>query len=497
MAGKPVNAMPVLVIEDDRNQASLISTFIEEHYDAYTTVAGSCYSARELLKTDVFELIILDYQLPDCSGLEMLREITVVDDHPLVIMVTGQGSEWTAVDSFKYGAESYVIKGPDMSLMLSEALDKSMKMIALRKGSQLLEETRDSLQSSKEMWRSLIETSPVGILMSDLQGNILTVSPATAELHGYENGDELLGMNAFDLIAPEDRERTHENSHETLETSLLKNEECIFLKKDGSTFPGLLSAGLIRDKSGDPYAIMAVTIDITEKKNADNEIRQISRQLIKEQEEARVRLAADLHDEISQSLSVLKMNLSSMQLKDSTEIKEMEESRAILGKTMDNIRSICYELRPPELETLGLKTALGDYLEDFSGKTGIAVNFECDSAIDVPDDTAIQLFRVVQESLKNVEKHAETNSAAVSLHACEGNILLTLEDHGRGFETSGENKHKFGLWEMRERMLMVGGELAIDSRVGEGTLIRAKVPSFRSRQAPGIFQALFPPGITI
>ncbi len=472
-----MNHLLVLLVEDDQDQAKLIGAFIKERQEAHITVSGTFSGARECLKTNTFDLVILDYRLPDGSGLELLQEITSVEDHPPVIIVTGQGGERTVVEAFRLGAAGYVIKGLDMSAILSEALDKAIRAIALRKKVHELEVVEKSLRESEELCTSVVDTSPAGITMSDLEGNIVMASHATVELHGFENEEEMLGMNAFDLIALEDRERAVENTSYTLKTGVLKHEEYTLLRKDGSTFPGSLTAGLMKDKDGNPEAFISITIDITEKKKADNEIQQLSRRLIKEQEEARSKLVADLHDEISQSLSVLKMYVSRIQSRNIAETEEIDQANAVLDNTMNTVRSICYELRPPGLETLGIEAALRDYLADYSRKTEIAVDFKCVGAFDISEDVAIQLFRVVQESLKNVEKHAQTDSASVTLSTVDDNILLQVQDHGKGFELSKKDKLKFGLWAMRERMLMVDGELAVDSSVGEGTLIRATVPT--------------------
>jgi two-component system sensor histidine kinase UhpB len=470
-----MDELPVLLVEDDQSLAMMARTFLEERYNASVTVAGTCSRARQLIKTNAFDLIILDYRLPDGSGLELLQEMVSVGDHPTVTLMTGQGDERTAVAAFRLGADGYVIKGADMVAMLSEVVDKAAVMAALRRNSMKLEQVEESLRATELMYRSVVETSPSGITVTGLDGKILMCSPSTLRLHGYEKEEEIIGRSAFDLIAPGDRERAAKNLVKTLGEEAIHNVEYTLLRRDGSSFFGLLSSAVVKDSEGNPETFIAVTQNISERKEAEKEVQQLTRLLIKEHEGARLRLAADLHDEICQSLNVLKVNLSRIQ-KDLHGSDIIEEMKSMLDSALDAARGICYELRPPELDYLGLETALRNYVSGFSEKTGTITDLKCIGMPDIPEEIGIGLFRVVQEALTNVQKHAEASKVNVSLTTEGGSLSLIIMDDGQGFDTAERKGQSFGLLEMRERIAMLGGKLQVDSTIGEGTMIRVSIP---------------------
>jgi len=132
----------------------------------------------------------------------------------------------------------------------------------------------EALRESEERYRSLVETSPDAVTMTDLEGRIIYVSPQTLELHGFKSAEELSGRSAFDLIAPEDHERAMTNLQKTMKEGVVRKLEYVFLKKDGTRFIGELSAALIKDAYGKPKAFIATTMDITERKQVENKLRE-------------------------------------------------------------------------------------------------------------------------------------------------------------------------------------------------------------------------------
>ncbi|PIU14931.1 MAG: hypothetical protein COT21_00180 [Hadesarchaea archaeon CG08_land_8_20_14_0_20_51_8] len=132
----------------------------------------------------------------------------------------------------------------------------------------------EALRESEERYRSLVETSPDAVTMTDLEGRIIYVSPQTLELHGFKSAEELSGRSAFDLIAPEDHERAMTNLQKTMKEGIVRKLEYVFLKKDGTHFIGELSVALIKDAYGKPKAFIATTMDITERKQVENKLRE-------------------------------------------------------------------------------------------------------------------------------------------------------------------------------------------------------------------------------
>ena len=133
--------------------------------------------------------------------------------------------------------------------------------------------------SLEELYQTLVNTSPDAITLSDLEGKIIKCNPQTLELHGAGSEEEIIGMNAFEMIAPEERDRAYDNARITLETGSVRNLRYSMLRKDGSRFDGELSASLVVDAQGQPKAFMAITRDVTERKRAEDEIRALNREL--------------------------------------------------------------------------------------------------------------------------------------------------------------------------------------------------------------------------
>jgi len=137
----------------------------------------------------------------------------------------------------------------------------------------------EALRESEERYRSLVETSPDAVTMTDLEGRVIYVSPQTLELHGFKSAEELIGRSAFDLIAPEDHERAMINLQRTLKEGVAKNLEYTLLKKNGNRFIGSLNTALIKDANGKPKAFIATTMDITERKTAEDKLEEYSEKL--------------------------------------------------------------------------------------------------------------------------------------------------------------------------------------------------------------------------
>jgi signal transduction histidine kinase len=204
------------------------------------------------------------------------------------------------------------------------------------------------------------------------------------------------------------------------------------------------------------------------------------RQLITTQENERARLGRELHDDITQRLARLAIDVGRCELGNS-EVSPAETAREVregLVRLSEDIHALSYRLHPSVLEDLGLAEALKAECERFSRQESVRADVtlrELPAA--VPPETALCLFRVAQEALRNVARHARARTAAVSLHGLEGGLQLAVHDDGCGFDPAAErNRPSLGLASMRERVQLLGGELDIDSAPGHGTTILAWVP---------------------
>jgi signal transduction histidine kinase len=208
----------------------------------------------------------------------------------------------------------------------------------------------------------------------------------------------------------------------------------------------------------------------------------LSKELIRVREAEREHLARELHDDLGQNLTAVKINLQAMAASHPGMKTLLDDSIQIVDRMLQAVQDLSLELRPPMLEG-GLVAALRSHISAESSRGGLRVAFETTiDAMPLRSDVALALFRIVQESMANILRHARAHHAWVTLH-CRNNVIeLSIRDDGQGFDKeshgdiTGEKARSFGLKGMRERAVLLGGDLSIESRPGMGTTIVASVP---------------------
>ena len=227
--------------------------------------------------------------------------------------------------------------------------------------------------------------------------------------------------------------------------------------------------------------------DITERIASEERIHQLSQQLIQAQEDERQMISRELHDTVAQDLSVAKMacdliyvELLSKQQPEADRIQEICES---LQKTILGVRNMAYELRPPLLEELGLVETIYRFCEDFTQMWGLPVDFQSAGLKNLKLDYTIQIniYRLVQEGLTNIRKHAAAERATLKLTAAFPNIILRVEDNGRGFDVQARaaaavQEKRMGLRSMQERVTLLNGKMKLQSKPEQGTKVFIRLP---------------------
>jgi two-component system NarL family sensor kinase len=223
------------------------------------------------------------------------------------------------------------------------------------------------------------------------------------------------------------------------------------------------------------------------RKRTEEHARILSQELLKTQEIERKRLSCDLHDNLAQDLAALKMGLHIF-LDDQPGIPVEKRRRAselsgMVQRSIMAVRNIAHGLYPAGLEQLGLVRTVRRYCEDFSKRTAHEVDFASVGleAIELDFDTKIVLYRLIQESLNNIQKHADATRVTIKLAASFPHIMLRIEDDGKGFYVEERldaalRERRMGLWSMRQRVAHLRGELEIESRPKQGTRIQVRVP---------------------
>jgi PAS domain S-box-containing protein len=246
---------------------------------------------------------------------------------------------------------------------------------------------------------------------------------------------------------------------------------------------------VLRNARGKPVKVLGAVLDVTEQRHSESALRQaaqdlhgLTRRLVKAEEAERRRIARELHDRVGQSLSALNINLDIVlgKLEGPADLRgRLLDSAALVERTLESIEDVMAELRPPLLDEYGLAAALGWFAEEFSRRTDIrvAVNDAAGEAgAKAPAEAAVALFRIAQEALNNVLKHARASNVHIDISATPEHLVLAVRDDGAGFDAAAAPRGRWGMTTMRERAEAAGGGLEVQSAPGAGTVVRARIP---------------------
>ena len=221
-----------------------------------------------------------------------------------------------------------------------------------------------------------------------------------------------------------------------------------------------------------------------ELRRAYERLRKLTRRLEAAKEDERTRIARELHDDMGPSLTAVIINLQLLlKTSDADKIlRRITDTVDLVDRMIERIRDLSLDLRPPLIDELGLVAALSGYLEAQAERTGLTIDLkEARTERELPPETEITAFRVVQEAVTNVIRHAGATRAEVTVQQRDGRLELMVRDNGRGFDVSDTMEQAaageaLGLLGMQERVDLQGGEVSIESTIGEGTVIRASLP---------------------
>jgi PAS domain S-box-containing protein len=342
------------------------------------------------------------------------------------------------------------------------------------------------LQESEEKYKTLTENSLTGIFIHQ-DGKFVFVNDKFANMHGYKP-EELLQKEHLLLVHPDERKILKDIAIKRLEGKPVPHQyEVRRITKDGKTIWCEMMVTLIQYK-GKP-AIMGNVIDTTERKLVENaikkseeQLRNLTTYLQRVGEIERTNIAREIHDELGQTLTVLKMDLSWLRKRlpeDQISVRERTDTMSqLINRTIQTVKKISTALRPGLLDDLGLAAAIEWQAEEFQQRTGIRCNITIepkDITFDKDRNTAI--FRILQETLTNVARHAEASGVKVSLKQRDGQIELKVRDNGKGItEEQIGNPKSFGLIGIRERVKIFGGNNMMKGIANKGTVMTVKIP---------------------
>jgi signal transduction histidine kinase len=264
------------------------------------------------------------------------------------------------------------------------------------------------------------------------------------------------------------------------------------ITKDGHRVPVEISSRLIYE-DGVPVAVQGTARNIVERKRAEEALRGFSRQLIRAQEAERQSIARELHDQIGQLLTAIRINLETIRDPSTGAPSDplIDEGVALVDQATQQVRDLSFDLRPSLLDDLGLTAALHWYVDRYKQRTGIhTTTLICpESQIRLPRELETSCFRIIQEALTNVARHAQAKNVSIDVRTVNGDLSLSIKDDGMGFNsnspTNGVSPTSLGLRGMEERVRGLGGKLEIKSAPQKGTEVRVYFPNGTHRKEVG------------
>jgi PAS domain S-box-containing protein len=251
------------------------------------------------------------------------------------------------------------------------------------------------------------------------------------------------------------------------------------LRANGEEFPVDASISQLDTPEGKLYTV--ILRDVTERVRAQEDLASFAAEVSGIREQERSRIARELHDELAQSLTALKMD--TIWLRDSLGVQgeaaraKLDGMLAMLDAAVASTRRIAADLRPLVLDDLGLVPAIEWLVQNFTQRTGVPCRLQADESIELREPYATAVFRIVQESLANVAKHAGASQVSVRVATEDGTLALSVQDDGRGFNPDDPRKpQSLGLVGLRERAHLLQGHLSVHSAPGQGTRVEARIP---------------------
>jgi PAS domain S-box-containing protein len=388
------------------------------------------------------------------------------------------------------------IKATPLVAFVLEGMFISSLAVALRFARSRAEESASEARSLEERYQAVVEQAAEGILLVDVgTKRVLDANTTYQGLLGY-SPEEILYLTLYDLL-PCSREDTDSYVGRVLERSRYVSGEWRHRRKDGSLVDVEVSANVIIE--GGREVVCMVVRDITERKRTEEELRRLNQELAERerdlhslvrrivaiQEEERRRVAYEVHDGFTQTAAASYRRLQTFaehhRPESEEDREELEDAIALIRRTVEEARSVIANLRPAALDDFGLATAIRMQIEELQ-TAGFEASYEDTLGEErLPSTLEVNLFRVAQEALSNVRKHAKTDRVCVAIGCQEGVVRLEVMDWGRGFRPSGVRGsagqgETVGLSSMRDRVALLNGNLQIRSEPGLGTSVVAEIP---------------------
>ncbi len=458
----------ILAIEDNPGDFVLVTEFLEEristtnicHAPDFKTATGFLKSHQH-----TFDVILLDLTLPDKSGTDLVTEVLAMAGNLPVIVLTGNADLEFSIRSISFGVSDYLVKDQ----LTADVLYKSIIYSIERK------KINRQLKESEERFSTLFNQSPQPMYVYDPSTTLLVqVNKAAVNFFGY-TADEMKGMSVLDLIYKDDVPMARHMAEEVLvDTSNSHAEMLRFQKRSGEMVYVELYGTSINLEG--KYLRSVIAIDITEKLLFE---KKMTRAIIKTQEDERYEIGSELHDNVCQILASSQMYLSTLEpeLQQET-INLLQQAKSNTGLAIREIRNLSHRLAPAFFEESSLEESMDRLIKDFS--IGEELQIDCVvseqvHAIELGQDLQLNLYRILQEQLRNIQKYAQASKVEICVDLEENNLVMLISDNGVGFDIT-KVKKGIGHANMKRRAELFGGTTKISSSPGKGCQVLVSIP---------------------
>ncbi|MGZ5191920.1 MAG: PAS domain S-box protein, partial [Flavisolibacter sp.] len=427
----------ILMLEDDPDDAEIIQWTLLENWPCVFNVAINKEAYCEALDQFHPDVILADNALPRFNATEALEMILDRSPNVPFILVTGTVSEEFAASIIRLGADDYILK--DRLARLPAAINAALH----RKRSEA------AIKQSEEVRLLIMNAALDAIICIDTRSDITIWNLQAENMFGWKEKEVLSKQLSETIIPAHYREALMNGFNHYLQTGdgpvFNKVIETTAMHRSGKEFP--IELAIVPIKKGNEEFFCAFIRDITLRKKGDEklqhsyeEIRRLASHLQDVREEERLIMSREIHDELGQQLTVMKMNISWLLKRvqssaNETSKEKLGELNVMIDETIKSVRKIAADLRPTLLDNLGLGAAIEWHLSDFEKRAGIEVHYtSINEEVSLPLASKTGLFRIVQESLTNVARYANAKKIIVALEKRDNQLFLTIEDDGIGFE---------------------------------------------------------------
>jgi PAS domain S-box-containing protein len=367
---------------------------------------------------------------------------------------------------------------PFLGILLPMGYQLSSDVLRAARLARDLQTSEAALRESDHRMAMAADAARLGMWIWDLRSGEIWLTDKCRDILAFAPGDVVTSDHFAQRLHQHDQQRVESEMRRVLDVETVHQTEYRITLPDGSVRWIASHLRVDRDTSRSPVRMLGVSIDVTEQRTAEIAARELSGRLINAQEDERRRIARDLHDDLSQRLSLLAVDLQLLERTQSAGREGMAELASKVQDLSSEVHKVAYRLHPAKLDQLGLVIAARGWCREVTDQSGITVEFmSSDVPIDLRRDVALCLYRILQEALRNVVRHSRAATARVELTRTGDTLHLIVSDSGCGFDAGiGGTTSGLGLLSMRERTFLLDGSIAVHSRPGAGTRVVVTIP---------------------